>query len=150
MPYGIIEYDQDGHPKCELCGKHFKRVLSHVRQKHEMNEKDYKRQFGFDLKKGICSKESSELSRERTLSNYDKCIARNLMIKGAQTRFKAGDKGRTKDKVSEQTRLRLKGRLKAPFMVDAMRENGKLLGNSGLGNKKRWQHENTQRSNGSD
>lgn len=108
MAYGEIEYNEDGQPKCEVCGKYFNRVISHVRQKHEMNEKEYKKQFGFDLYKGICSKESSERTRLKTLSNYDKCIEGNLIINGSKTRFKDGCKGRTKEKVSEQTRIRLK------------------------------------------
>jgi len=142
MSYGKIEYNEDGKPKCEICGEYFNRVISHVRQKHEMNEKEYKKQFGFDLKKGICSKESTERTRLKTLDNYDKCIQRNLIIKGSETRFNDGDNGRTKEKVSEQTRIRLKERLKEPYMVDAMKKSGEMVGKSGLGNKKRWSFKN--------
>lgn len=138
MAYGVIEYNEDGLPKCEICGEHFNRVISHVRQKHEMNEREYKVRFGFNVKKGICSKDSAERTRERTLLNYDKCIKRNLTMKGAESRFKQGDKGRTKEQVSEQTKLMLKARLKESYMVEAMRESGKKVGNTGLGNKKRW------------
>ena len=67
MAYGILEYNEEGKPKCEICGKFFNRVISHVRQKHFLNEREYKKQFGFELKKGICSKESSEKSRIKTL-----------------------------------------------------------------------------------
>jgi hypothetical protein len=138
MSYGVIEYDDNGNPICEICRKSYKRVISHVRQKHDMNEREYKIKFGFDLKKGICSKESSELSRERVMENYDKCIGDNLIKSGEKSRFKDGDKGRTKDKVSEQTRIRLRDRLKEPYMVEALKKSGKKVGESGLGNKKRW------------
>lgn len=138
MSYGRIEYSEDGLPMCEICGKHFNRVLSHVRQKHLISEKEYKQQFGFDLKKGICSKESSEKSREAVLNNSDLCIGKNLIHGGKKSRFKNGDPGRTKDKVQEQTRIRLRDRLKEPYMVEAMKLSGKKLGRSGLGNKKRW------------
>jgi len=138
MSYGKIEFNNDGQPKCEICGKFFSRVVSHVRQKHEINEKDYKRQFGFDLKKGICSNESSKKTRLKTLENYDKCIRLNLIIKGCETRFNYGHVGRTKERVSEQTRIRLKERLKEPNMVEAMKKCGRTVGKSGLGNKKRW------------
>ena len=141
MAYGILEYNEEGKPKCEICGKFFNRVLSHVRQKHFLNEIEYKKQFGFDLKKGICSKESSEKSRIKTLDNYEKCINQNLKIKGFKNRFKIGDKGRTKDKVSEQTRIRLKERLKDSKMIESMRLSGIKLGKSGLGNLKRWKNE---------
>jgi hypothetical protein len=136
--YGIIEYDSDGYPICEICKKSFKRVLSHVRQVHFMNEKDYKTEFGFDLYKGICSKESAEISRLRVYQNYNKCIENNLLLQGNKTRFKKNSSGRTKDKVSEQTRLMLIKRLKEPKMVQAMRDSGKKVGLSGLGNLKRW------------
>lgn len=138
MAYGKIEYNEDGQPKCEICGRHFNRVISHVRQKHEMSERDYKLTFGFDLKKGICSAESSERTRDKTLANYDRCITKNLILKGSKSRFKEGDEGRTKDKVSAQTRTRLKDRLKEPYMVEAMKLSGAKVGKSGLGNKKRW------------
>jgi hypothetical protein len=138
MSYGIIEYNEEGLPKCEICGGHFKRVVSHVRQKHEMNEKEYKKQYGFDLRKGICSKESAEKTRIETLKNYNKCISRNLISKGEVTRFKKGCQGRTRAMLSEQTKIRLKERLKEPYMVKAMKKSGEIVGKSGLGNKKRW------------
>ncbi len=106
--YGVIEYNEEGMPKCEVCGKFFHRVLSHVRQKHQMNEKEYKANFGFDLHKGICSQESAARTREKTLENYDLCIAKNLIANGKKSRFSKGSAGRTRDKVSHQTRLKLK------------------------------------------
>ena len=138
MAYGIIEYDVAGKPICEICGKSFNRVLSHVRQKHDMSEKEYKTEFGFDLRKGICSLESAEKSRIKALDNYDLVISQNLIGNGSKTRFVKGSKGRTKDKVSEQTRLSLKERLKKPYMVEALKKNGTRLGKSGLVNKKIW------------
>ena len=137
MSYGKIEYNEDGQPKCEICGEYFNRVIAHARQKHEINEKEYKKRFGFDLKKGICSKESSEKTRVKTLGNYDKCVQKNLIGNGSKTRFIKGSEGRTKDKVSAQTNIRLKERLKGSFMVSAMKLSGKRVGNSGLGNKKK-------------
>lgn len=142
MSYGVIEYDANGNPKCEICGKYYRRVLSHVRQVHQVSEKEYKTIFGFDLLKGICSKESSELSRQRVLENFDKCIGKNLLLKGEKTRFVKGSEGRKKDKVSQQTRLMLKKRLEEPKMIEAMSESGRKVGLSGLGNKARWSKNN--------
>lgn len=138
MAYGIIEYNDEGLVKCEICSLYFKRPIVHVRQKHFLTEREYKTQFGFDLKKGICSKESAGISREKVLENYDRCIKNNLEIKGVKSRFKKGSEGRTKEKVSAQTKARLKKRLKEPYMIKAMKESGSKLGKSGLGNKKRW------------
>ena len=140
MAYGIIEYNSEGQPKCEICGRYFSRVIAHARQKHFISEREYKLQFGFDLKKGICSKESSEKSRIKALDNYDKVIAINLTQKGSKSRFVKGSKGRTREQVSEQTRIMLIERLKQAEMIDKMRESGKNVGSSGLGNKTRWNH----------
>lgn len=111
MSYGKIEYNEEGMPKCEICGNFYHRVLPHARQKHDINEKEYKKTFGLDLKKGICSKESAERTRVKTLDNYEKCIDKNLIKNGTKTRFYKGFIGRPKEKVSEQTLIRLKERM---------------------------------------
>jgi hypothetical protein len=138
MAFGIIEYNEEGLPKCEICGLFFNRVIPHARHKHSLTEKEYKKQFGLDIKKGVCSKESSAKTREKTLQNYDKCIKNNLEIKGEKSRFTPGATGRTKQQVSAQSKIRLKQRLKEPYMVAAMKLNGEKVGKSGLGNKTRW------------
>ena len=112
--YGIVEYDHEGKPKCEICGKHFDRVISHVRQKHNMSALDYKLKFGLDTSKGICSEKSRKLSSIKAYENYEKVIADNLINKGSKTRFKKGCKGRTKEQLSRQSIIRLKNQLK-PF-----------------------------------
>jgi hypothetical protein len=108
MGYGKIEYNDEGLPKCEICGEHFHRVTAHARQIHGLSAREYKKQFGFDLQKGICSKESSQKTRVKTMSNYDKVIGENLINGGINTRFKDGSRGRTREQVSEQTLRRLK------------------------------------------
>lgn len=138
MAYGVIEYNEEGQPMCEICGKHFNRVAVHVKQKHQISEREYKLQFGFNLTKGICSKESAERSRERVFENYDKCIGKNLQLLGENTRFQVGSEGRTQEKVSEQTRLMLVDRAKNNMLPGKRKELGRTLGLSGLGNKKRW------------
>ena len=138
MSYGIIEYNDEGKPKCEICGKHFDRVLAHVRQIHHVNEREYKLRFGFDLSKGICSRSSSEKTRTKTLLNYDTVIKQNLIDNGKTTRFTRGCKGRTKDQVSEQTRIAMIERLNSPHMQEVRKNLGSKLGKSGAGNRKRW------------
>lgn len=138
MAYGRVEYDEEGKPICEICGESFKRVTAHARQKHNVSAREYKQMFGLDVRKGICSKESRELSRERLFDNYEVSVGRNLLKKGAKSRFKKGSRGRTRDQVSEQTLLRLRENLTTPKMKEAMKESGKRVGESGLGNLARW------------
>jgi len=138
MAYGIVEYDNHGLPKCELCNKYFHRVLSHVRQKHFMNEREYKIMFGFDVKKGITSQQSKQKSKEAVLKNFDKCITDNLIVKGKISRYKKGDKGRTKEFLSQQTKLRLSNLAKTNLSKEQRQILCRKLGLSGIGNKKRW------------
>lgn len=136
MAYGKIEYNEDGLPMCEICGGFYNRVLVHARQAHNIEEREYKQQFGLDLKKGICSKESATKSRIAVYNNLDQ-VEKNLE-KGAKYRYTEGSEGRTKEMVSAQTKARLKERLKTPEMIAAMTESGRKVGKSGLGNKVRW------------
>lgn len=139
MADGIIEYNAHGLPKCELCGKYFHRVLSHVRQKHAMNEREYKIMFGFDLVKGITSAESAAKSRHAVLNNFDTVVERNLIKKGEALRFKKGCDGRNSDQVSAQTRLMLINRARNSMTLETRKQRGKEIGLSGKGNAKRWQ-----------
>lgn len=105
--YGEIIYDKEGKPICHICGKSFKKLMSHVHQKHGLSAREYKIEFGLETTKSIMCKESIELARKRNLENYDKVVVQNLVSKGGETRFKKGNKGRTKDQVSEMTRQKL-------------------------------------------
>lgn len=135
MAYGIIEYNSDGLPKCEICGKYFKRVIAHARQKHFIGEREYKIAFGFDVSKGICSKESSEKSKSAVISNYS-VIEKNLLEAGKGSRKQ---KGVSNPRVlSQQTINRLQKWVHSPQMSANRVEQGRAVGLSGLGNQKRW------------
>jgi hypothetical protein len=138
MTYGQIEYNLAGLPKCEICNQYYHRVLCHVRQKHHMTEREYKKMFGFDLIRGITSLVSKEKSRAAVLNNFETVVTKNLLCKGKDSRFKNGHTGRTKELVSKQTQIRLKNRLYTEDMQNAMKKSGRALGLSGSGNKARW------------
>lgn len=104
---GVINYDYKGRPICNICGKGFNKLISHVVQKHNMDSLTYKKKFGYDTTKGIMSKKSTEIAREQALKNLPKIID-NLIEKGKNTRFKKGSEGRTKNKISPQTAIWLK------------------------------------------
>lgn len=142
MSYGIIEYNSDGLPKCEVCGKHFNRVLSHVRQKHSMTEREYKIMYGFDLKKGIISEQSRDKSRQAVLNNFETVVEQNLIIRGEKSRFINGSKGRTRDQVSAQTKIMLVERARKSMTDETRKQRGREVGLSGLGNSIRWTNKN--------
>lgn len=136
--YGVIEYDINGLPICEICGGSFNRVTSHVRQVHDMSAREYKEKFGFDVSKGICSIESSRKSRLAVIINWDKVVVINLLIKGEGTQFTKGDNATKGKKKSKQSCLRVSNELKKEKHKKRLTESGKKLGKSGLGNKVRW------------
>lgn len=140
MRRGKINFTEDNKPICPYCGLAFDRLASHTRQKHNISAAEFKKKWGLDMKKGICSPESSEKTRIQTLMYGRRVIFENLLKKGSKTRFQIGSKGRTRDQVSLETLERLKERLKLPEMKNAMKKSGYKLGKSGLGNKKRWNH----------
>lgn len=106
--YAEISYDHEGKPICHICGKSFKKLMTHVWQKHNMSAYDYKKTFGLETTKGIMCQESVEIARLRNKQNYDKVVKENLLTKGEPKRFQIGWEGRTKDKVSPMTRKKLK------------------------------------------
>lgn len=108
IAYGKVEYDINGHPICHICGKGFKKVLSHVVQKHGITAYEYKRMFGLDTTKGIVCNETKVKLQEAVERHYHKVVTSNLLSNGASTRFKKGSEGRTIDMCSEQTLSRLK------------------------------------------
>jgi hypothetical protein len=105
--FGEVKYDDKGLPLCHICGKSFRKLLNHVWQKHGIYEKEYKLTFGLDTGKGICCQETRERLQQAIKDNYDIVVSDNLLKNGSRTRFKSGGMGRTRDKLSEQSRRRL-------------------------------------------
>lgn len=122
--YGKIEYDVDGKPICAICGKPFKKVLTHVNQAHGITASEYKFMFGLDKYKGIICKELRDRLREHLEANYDVAVTENLNRKGLEYKFKKGNIGRTKDKVSEQTRRKLRKNIEKANMSKITRRIG--------------------------
>lgn len=135
---GEVSYDTQGKPICHICGNSFHRILCHVRQKHNLSARQYKKKFGLDLIKGVCSRESHDLASQRNKENFETVVGKNLLLGGIKTRFKKGCNGRTKDKVSLQTKRKLRERLLEEPMNSILKKQGKKVGESGLGNKVRW------------
>ena len=137
--YGVIEYDRLGRIKCEICQEYFDRVASHARQVHFISAREYKKEYGFDVKKGLTSKRSRDLSRQRVYMYYDLCIKQNLLDKGSKTRFSEGSAGRPV--MSEQTRRRV-SELGKNTPISERTRRGRILGKTGKGNAARWKDTN--------
>lgn len=112
--YGEIIYDTNGLLVCHICGKGGFRALGHhVRQAHKDEVENmiaYKKLYGLDVKRGILIEETRLVKARKTKANG---TMSNLMGEHSiEHRFKKGDAGRTKDKISEQTKRRMANRNK--------------------------------------
>lgn len=136
MGYGVIEYNQDGLIKCEICGEFFRRLNCHLRHTHFIPASEYKEEYGLNIKQGLWSKDESARQRKLVFDNYEKVVQRNLVEKSEQYHFKKGYKGRTKDLVREQTRIMLYNRI-TNVDKELIRRFCCELGKSGIGNAKR-------------
>lgn len=94
--------------KCQICGQEYKKVCSHAWSKHKIRARDYKRMFGFDVKRGLVSHEYKEHMRQLVFENG---TIDNLQA-GAAHRYK---RGHTKSyQRSKQTVERLKKNWQRP------------------------------------
>ena len=100
----VIEYDNNWLPICEICWKSFKKLITHVIQKHNMTWVEYKKMFWLDLWIWIMCEESKKLAKDNILQNWQQCVVDNLS-KWEPLRFKPYH--RSKSYFSEQSRLRI-------------------------------------------
>lgn len=101
---GEIAYDNEGKLICHICGRAFKKLASHAYNGHGITAYEYKEMFGLNNNQGLIAESTKEILRKHSKNNYDIVVRENLLKKGESSRFKKGDKGRTKDMVRLQCR----------------------------------------------
>lgn len=108
--YNAKKYNQYaiGKIQCVLCKGFYKKICSHVVQKHDITSKEYKQLLGKDTKKGLICNTSRAIAQARNKENYKIVVKENLIKKGTPSRFKKGQTGIGKYKRSKQTIERLK------------------------------------------
>ena len=75
--------------KCQICGKEFRQVGTHVVQVHKMTAREYRKMYGFDVKKGQLPKDYKELKAEQAIE----CGGYTNLKKGKKFWFKKGQDG---------------------------------------------------------
>lgn len=80
-----------GKLMCLICGKYYKKPISHAWQRHGFHEAEYKRAHGLDHKKGLITDRTREVLREHVKDNYAEVVEKNLLQNGKRSRFTKGD-----------------------------------------------------------
>ena len=90
--------------QCKICGKWYIQVGSHIFQKHKMTAKQYRKEYGFDVKKGQLPENYRKLKSNYVFENG---TVNNLKA-GEKYKFKKGQKGCGIYNRSQETMERLK------------------------------------------
>lgn len=101
----VAKYGKDRLVQCKICHKWYRQVGSHVFNTHGMTAREYREQYGFDVKRGQLPPDYRELKAEHVFENR---TVENLEA-GKEFRFKKGQEGIGVYKRSEQTMKRLRG-----------------------------------------
>lgn len=100
----------DNKVQCLICGKWYIQVGTHIVQVHKMTAKEYRKKFGFDLKRGQIKGEYLKLKRKQV---FECGGVENLKgINSEKYRFKKNQKNLGKYERSEQTIKRLQDHIK--------------------------------------
>ena len=121
---------EDPRPKiqCLICGEWFRQVGTHIVQAHKITAREYRKQFGFDVKKGQLPADYKKLKSDQAINcgGY-----KNLKI-GKKFWFKKGDTKAGTYKRSNQTLTRLKvtkNKIQKKKQPNCIICNTKLTGN---------------------
>ena len=94
-------YNDKEKVMCKICGKRFHHVMSHCWKAHKILSRDYKKMFGLNVSKGLCSKPVRKVISDNVLAKPE--IIKELTRKGKKVRFKKGDKWNGNYKRSPET-----------------------------------------------
>jgi len=101
----LNKYGVDNLNQCAICKKWFRQVGSHVVQTHGYESaRDYREEYGFDVKKGQLPEDYRKLKAGHVFENG---TINNLKV-GKKYWFKKGEVGVGKYNRSQQTMERLK------------------------------------------
>ena len=90
--------------QCLICGKWYRQVGTHIVLMHGITAREYREEYGFDIKRGQLPKDLRELKGGQVFENK---TVENLK-QGKKFWFKKGQKGVGVYKRSKQTMERLK------------------------------------------
>lgn len=83
-----MENKNDDLLQCEICGKYFEHLGSHIYGKHKITANEYKMEFGLNLKRGLVSKEIHNKLHNSAIENK---MGDRLKLFGNEYKFKKGN-----------------------------------------------------------
>lgn len=112
---GNVEKDERGYVICHICGKAYKKLGSHVANKHNMTTDIYREKFG------LCSRTKiteTNYSQKMSAFAYKNNMPEQLKAIGLNTRIKFGEKDKRKGK-----KIRLQERIHKQQRKKQIKEN---------------------------
>ena len=100
----LAKYPKSLLIQCEVCGDWFRQVGTHIRQRHNLTARDYRKIYGFDIKRGQLP---PDFKKSKAMQAIKCGGAKNLKL-GEKFRFRKGDNWLGNYERSEQTKARLK------------------------------------------
>jgi len=100
----IAEVPAKNKIQCLICNKWYVQVGSHIWNRHNMTAREYREQYGFDVKKGQLPEDYRKLKADQAIE----CGGYKNLKKGKKYWFKKGQEGPGKYTRSDETLERLK------------------------------------------
>lgn len=107
-PRGVIEKDNRGYVICHICGKAYKRLGSHTKEKHHINIADYKAKYGLCNNSKTTeinySNHMSKLAYKHGMDEMLKEVGKNTRIKKGQNNMRLGKTVRLQERIDKSNR----------------------------------------------
>lgn len=107
---GELEDTGRGRVVCLICKRKFVQVGTHIYHRHGITAREYREEFGLDVRRGILPSYYREKKAQDARENGMPAM---LLEVGKRTRFKKGQKGVGVYRRSKQTRERLSKQFRA-------------------------------------
>ena len=83
---GEIVYATNGDPICHICGMAYRKLGSHIVQKHHLTQNEYREKFKLYHNTKLSNQEYKDLMKKYNNRYYDLVVKKNLIEGGVKTR----------------------------------------------------------------
>ena len=86
-PKGEVHYAKNGDVICHICGRAYRKLGSHIRNKHKLAQNDYRDMFGLYHNTKLSNNEYISIMQTHNDKNKDTVVNQNLIKSGFNTRM---------------------------------------------------------------